>query len=104
MTPARIPVPAGRPRVAALIAAAILGIGFGSAAGWPTLSTDSAPLADEAVETADTAAPETAAPPASTTAHRQPADPRLRPSPLVAQFWVAVAVIGAGLVGALGFL
>lgn len=30
-------------------------------------------------------------------------DPRLKPSPLVAQLWVAVAVIGAGLAGAFGF-
>ncbi len=35
---------------------------------------------------------------------RSPSDPRLRPSPLVAQFWVAVAVIGAGLLAAMGLL
>jgi len=42
--------------------------------------------------------------PLRSAAPRPPADPRLRPSPLVAQFWVAIAVIGAGLVAAVGLL
>jgi len=39
---------------------------------------------------------------------RQPgnpaSDPPLKPSPLQAQFWVAVAVIGAGFIASIGFL
>jgi hypothetical protein len=39
---------------------------------------------------------------------RQPgnpaSDPRIMTSPLVAQFWVAIAVIGAGFIGAIGML
>lgn len=86
------------------MAAALVAIGLGSVAGQAGASAEAVPIADEAVDAAGAPELETPAAPAADPAHRHPSDPRLRPSPLVAQFWVAVAVIGAGLIAALGLL